>query len=323
MGTINLNGDIRIVPGRPSVELSRALAERLQTEPVGVHWQQYPNGFYDVALDPVAVCGYDVFVIHQPPGGLEELLLLLNTVRASKPRRINVIVPYFFYARSDKNEPGRVAVPPLIVDLLVTAADLERLDGIIAVDLHAPQITMAGHPGLLTEVSAVPTLVKHLLRELAAEKMTLVATDAGGARRLQAVQRQFSEVAGVGPEIVTMQKHRRSPTDVRLTGFTGDVRDRFCVVFDDEVATGHTLCSVAELLKAEGAAQIWAAATHGVLCDDAPARLSACPLDRLCVTDSVPVPESRRFPKLEVVPLAPMLAAVIDRVHWNNQFSVL
>ena len=120
-----------------------------------VRWKRFPDNNVDFTLDPQAVCGYDVFVVHTSPGGLEELLILLNHVRASKPRRLNIIVPYFFYARSDRNEPGKYALPTLMVDLLRVAGALERQDSIIVYDLHAPQMTMAGHCGLIIEVGAV------------------------------------------------------------------------------------------------------------------------------------------------------------------------
>src|SRR5271169_4030006 len=114
MSKMNLNGDIRLVPGTTSLELTRALGTHLGVDPVTVRWKRFPDNNVDFTLDPQAVCGYDVFVVHTSPGGLEELLILLNHVRASKPRRLNIIVPYFFYARSDRNEPGKYALPTLM-----------------------------------------------------------------------------------------------------------------------------------------------------------------------------------------------------------------
>lgn len=341
---LNLNGGIRLVPGGTARGLVRGIADALadaalREEALGgparaPEWRaaherhaagarivgedaigRYPEGNVRVALPEEELCGTDAYVFQSAAGerALEELLVLLGHVQGCRPRRVTVVCPYFFYARSDKDEHRGFALPNLIVQAISAAAGLTRGDLILAVDLHAPQIVMAGAPGLVRQVSAAPLLLARAQADLGARagELVLVAADAGAAKRIDSVR------GADGLPRAELSKRRVSPTAVEVSGLTrAPVRGRPALLLEDEIGTGGTVAAAARALADAGASPVLVAATHGVLAGRAEELLATAPLDAVYVTDTLD--QTRRtLPKLRVVSCAPLLARAIQRNAWN------
>lgn len=339
---LNLNGGIRLVPGSTTRGLvhsvASALADPLVRERalgapgLAPEWRaaherhaagarivgadavtRYPDGSLRIGLSEEELSGTDAYVFQSAAGerALEELLLLLGQVQGCRPRRITVVCPYFFYARSDKDEHRGFALPNLIVDLIRTAGGLGRGDLILAVDLHAPQIVMAGAPGLVRQVSAAPLLLDRALADLGprARELVLVAADAGAAKRIETLRASLP--------LAELTKRRTSPTTVEVSGLTGEpVRGRPALLLEDEIGTGGTVAAAARALADAGAEPVLVAATHGVFAGKAEATLAGAPIARIYVTDTLDQ-TGRTLASLSMVSCAPLLAETIHRNAWN------
>ncbi len=342
---LNLNGGIRLVAGSTCLRLAQAVAaaladpatrERALGSPgLAAEWQaaherhahgarlvaegaigRYPDGNVRIALPEEELAGTDAYVFQSACGdrALEELLVLLGHVQGCRPRRITVVCPYFFYARSDKDEHRGFALPNLIVQLISAAGGLGRGDLILAVDLHAPQIAMAGAPGLVRQVSAAPALLERALADLGerARDLVLVAADAGAAKRIEALR-----AGRTGPPLAELAKRRTSPTTVEVSGLSGEpVRGRPALLLEDEIGTGGTVAAAARVLTDSGADPVLVAATHGVFAGRAEETLAGAPISRIYVSDTLD-PSRRTLPSLRVVSCAPLLAEAIHRNAWN------
>jgi ribose-phosphate pyrophosphokinase len=226
-----------------------------------------------------------------------ELLFGLRALAAAAPRRLTAVLPYLAYSRSDRAEAPGEPVPARLVAELIERAGAQR---VIAFDLHSPQL--AGCFGVpVVELTARPVLAR-ALRSFGLVDPVIVSPDLGGAKRAT----RLAETLGWPTVLVTKE---RRPEGVVARSLSADVRGRAAVLVDDEIATGATLVAAAELLRARGATSVHAVATHGVLAGDALERLERSPLERLLVTDSVPL--RRASPRLEVVSLAGELAAFL------------
>lgn len=228
---------------------------------------------------------------------LLELLFALRAVAATAPRRVTAVLPYLPYSRSDRPEAPGEPVPARLIAELCECAGAQR---VVAFDLHSPQL--AGCFGVpVVELSARPLLI----RALAAWQLqdpVVVSPDFGGAKRAARL------AADLRCPLALVTKERSAGRAV-VRGLAGDVRGRAALLFDDEVATGGTLIAAAELLLERGARSVHAAATHGVLAGDALEQLEASPIERVLLTDSVPL--RRASAKLEVLSLAGELAAFL------------
>lgn len=342
---LNLNGGIRLVPGSTARGLVRSVAASLAdpvvreralgTSDLDPGWRaaherhaagtrivgedavsRYPDGSLRIGLPEEDLSGTDAYVFQSAAGerALEELLLLLGHVQGCRPRRVTVVCPYFFYARSDKDEHRGFALPNLIVDLIRTAGGLGRGDLILAVDLHAPQIVMAGAPGLMRQVSAAPLLLDRVIADLGprARELVIVAADAGATKRIDALRAGRPALP-----LAELSKRRTSPSTVEVSGLAGEpVRGRPALLLEDEIGTGGTVAAAARALADAGADPVLVAATHGVFAGKAEATLAAAPIARIYVTDSL-AQTTRAWARLTVVSCAPLLAETIHRNAWN------
>jgi ribose-phosphate pyrophosphokinase len=229
-----------------------------------------------------------------------ELLFGLRALAALAPRRLTAVLPYLAYSRSDRAEAPGEPIPARLLAEFVECAGAAR---VVSFDLHSPQL--AGFfRGPVVELSARRVLAR-ALRAWGLADPVVVSPDLGGAKRAARL------AADLGCPLALVGKER-TREGVAVRSLTGDVRGRSAVLCDDEIATGGTLIAAAELLLARGARSVHAVATHGVLAGDALDRLERSPLQRILVTDSVPL--RRASPKLEVVSVAAELAAFLGGV---------
>ncbi len=233
-----------------------------------------------------------------------ETLIMLDAAKRASAKRITVVAPYYPYSRQDKKGRGREPISArLVADLLKTAG----ADRVMSVDLHAAQI-QGFFDGPVDHLFAKPVLLE-ILRS---------APDARRPRRRSRSSRPTSAACAWPTPGRTAWAHRSrsstsaairmSPTRSRCTRSSAPVDGRVCLLVDDMIDTGGTIVKAAQALKANGAQRVIVAATHAIFSDPAPDRLQDAAIDEVVVTDTIPLPESSRFPTLTILPIAPLLA---------------
>ncbi len=303
-----------------SGEANKALAEevcRFIGVPLGeTKMQRFSDGeVYFQLLENVR--GADVFVI-QPTcfpvdQHLVELLIMIDALKRASAARITVVVPYYGYARQDRKDRPRVAISSKLVADLLTTAGANRA---LLVDLHAAQIQ--GFFNIpVDHLFASPVLVGYF-RDLNLPDLTVVSPDAGGVERA----RFFAKKLEVPLAIVDKRR-----TDINVTevmNVIGDVKGRTCLILDDIIDTGGTLVKTVDALLAQGAAKVYACASHGVLSGPAIERIAASPLTELVVTNTIPLrEEARRVEKIKVLSIAGLLGRAIESIHMETSVSTL
>lgn len=264
------------------------------------------------------VRGADVFVI-QPTSrpvndNLMDLLIMIDALKRASAQRINCVIPYYAYARSDKKDQPRVPITAKLVADLITIAGANRL---ITVDLHAEQIQ--GFFNIpVDHLYSIPSFTR-FFQSMNIKDVVVVSPDSGGANRARSLARRLDCGLAIGDK-------RRSGNDdqTELMNIIGEVAGKTAILFDDIIDTGGSLIKVAHVLKQEGAKCIYAACTHGVLSGQAVSNLEASPIEKLFVTNTIPLgAESRQSSKIVQLSIAEMLAIAIKKIHIEESLSVL
>ena len=264
-----------------------------------------------------SVRGCDAFVLqsHTTPINkwIMEQLIMIDALKRASAKRITVIVPFYGYARQDKKHRGREPISArLIADLFKTAG----ADRLMTVDLHTSQI-QGFFDGPVDHLFAMPLLAKHVASRVPREDITVVSPDAGRVR----VAERWTDVLGAPLAIIHKRRDPDVPNQVRVFEVVGDVRDRVCVLVDDMIDTGGTIVKAAETLFENGAKDVIVAATHGILSDPARERLQESRISEVIVTNTLPIPDERQFPKLTVLSIAPILAKAITEVFTDGSVT--
>jgi ribose-phosphate pyrophosphokinase len=310
-------GKIKIFSGSAHVPFAEAVCAHLGLPLGKSHMVRFSNDNMLVQVDE-NVREADVFVV-QPScvpvsDGLIELLILIDALKHASAARITAVVPYFPYARSDKKDKPRISITArLMADLLQTAG----ADRTLTMDLHAPQIQ--GFFRIpVDHLSAVSILSRHLAATRRLDDYVLVAGDIGEAKEVG----RFANRLNLPVAII--DKRRTGDDDnAKATHLIGDVEGRHALIIDDEIASGGTVIEAANFVLSRGAVSVEAAATHGVLSGSAIERLSKAPIDRILVTDTVPVPTEKRMSKLEIVSVSGLFASAIKAIHDGDSVSAL
>jgi ribose-phosphate pyrophosphokinase len=258
----------------------------------------------------------DVFLI-QPTSrpvnnSIMELLIMIDAFKRASAGRITAVVPYYGYGRSDKKDQPRVPITARLIADMLTVAGANRL---LTVDLHQGQIQ--GFFNIpVDELTAVHLLSGHFLQKQLDN--LVVVTDLGFAKRA----RTFAELLEAPLAIV--EKRRIGNQDrAEVLNVIGDVRGRRAIIVDDEIDTAGTLIEIVNALQREGVTDMYACATHAVLSGDSVERIAASSLREVAVTDSIPIPEGKRSPKIKVISLAPLIAEAIVRIHRGQSVGAL
>lgn len=265
------------------------------------------------------VRGKDVFIL-QPTcvptnDHLMELLLMVDAVRRASAYRVTTVIPYFGYSRQDRRtRSARVPITAKLIANMITEAGADR---VLTVDLHADQIQ--GFFDLpVDNIYASPILLGDVWR-LRYPDLIVVSPDVGGVVRARALAKHMDDA-----ELAIIDKRRPRPNEARVMNVIGEVEGRTCVMIDDIVDTGGTLCQAAQALKEHGAARVVAYCTHPVLSGSAVRTLEESMLDELVVTDTIPLrPEARACSRIRVLSIAEMLAEAIYRVSNEDSVSKL
>ena len=309
--------EIRLFRGNANQALSEAICAALGVPLGRAKVSRFSDGEIQVEMQD-NVRGRDVYLL-QPTCAptndhLMELRIMVDACRRASAERITAVIPYYGYARQDRKVLPRAPITASLVANLLTAAGVER---VLTMDLHAGQI-QGFFDCPVDNLYASPTLCTHLSSRLVGERTVIVSPDAGGVERA----RYFAKRLGAGLAII--DKRRSGPNQSEALHIIGDVRDRDVVIIDDMVDTAGTLGKAAQALQAGGAQRILAAATHPVLSGPAVERIMASPIERIVVTDTVPLsPEAAACGKVEVVSVASVFAEAIRSIHSNDSVSRL
>jgi len=264
------------------------------------------------------VRGQDAFVVQSTSfptnDHLMEALIMIDALRRASARRITAVMPYFGYARQDRKPGPRTPISAKLVANLITRAGADR---VMTVDLHAGQIQ--GFFDIPTDnLFGAPVLVRDIQDRLDLSNVMVVSPDVGGVVRARALAKR------INAPLAIVDKRRERAGDSEVMNIIGDVKDRNCILVDDIVDSGGTLCNAAEALLGQGAADVRAYITHGVLSGGAVARISSSKLKELVITDSILPTEAVRVAKnIRVVSIAPLIGEAIGRTAKEESVSSL
>ncbi len=265
------------------------------------------------------VRGKDVFII-QPTcaptnDNLMELLVMVDAIRRASALRITAVVPYFGYARQDRRVRS-VRVPitaKVVADMMCTVG----IDRVLTVDLHADQI-QGFFSCPVDNIYGSPVLIDHIERQHY-KNIIVVSPDVGGVVRARALAKQLDD-----SDLAIIDKRRPKANEAQIMNIIGDVKDKTCILVDDMVDTAGTLCKAAEALKANGASKVVAYSTHAVLSGAAIENITNSQLDKLVVTDTIPLSaEAKKCKAIHQLTIAPLLAESIRRVCNAESISAL
>lgn len=320
-------GEIALYSGNANRPLAEEISEELSVPLGEADVFKFPNQNTFCRLHS-SVRGKDVFVV-QPISpsfdekgnivttndNLMELLIMIDTLRRDSAGRITAVIPYYGYGRTDKKDQPRVPITARLVADLITTAGANRF---LTVDLHAGQIQgFFSIPG--DELTAFHLLSDYMRRKNL-ENTVVVAGDIGATKR----SRNFAQALNVPLAIIEKRRIQLSDGSRSVSlNVIGDVKDKHCIIFDDEIDTAGTMMNAVNFIKENGAADIYAAVTHGVLSDPATERLKNSPIKELVITNTVPVAPYKRIPKLTILSIAPLLAEVIRRIHLGVSVGAL
>ncbi len=318
MADITVNGQKKlvVVSGRAHPQLALDVCDELGTDLVHTDARTFANGEIYARFDD-SVRGCDVFAIqsHTAPINewLMEHLIMVDALKRASAKRITVVAPFYPYARQDKKGRGREPISArLVADLYKTAG----ADRIMSIDLHAAQI-QGFFDGPVDHLFAMPVLLEHFRTGLDLSTLTVVSPDMGRVR----VADIWSDKLGVPLAIIHKRRDPKVHNEVTVHEIVGDVSGRVCLLVDDLIDTGRTILKAAQALKANGAIGVVVAATHAVFSDPAVELLQNDAIDAVVVTDTLPVPADKRWDRLTVLPIAPLIARAIHEVFDDGSVT--
>ncbi len=306
---------LKIITGTANPELAKEIADGLDTPIADTLVTKFSDGEIRVQINE-SVRGADVFVI-QPltnPANqhIMELLLILDALKRSSAGRITAVIPYYAYARQDRQDRPRTPVSAKVVADIISKAGAQR---VVAVDLHSPQIQ--GFFDIpLDHISALPVIHDYIKKNMMLSNPVVVSPDAGGVERA----RLLANKLGCG--IAIIYKRRPEPNKAEVLDVVGDIEGKEVIIIDDLIDTAGTMVAAANMLINMGARSIYACATHGVLSGPAVERLTDSVIEEVVITNTIPV-QDKHFSKLKVVSIAPLLAEAIRRIHEEESISSL
>jgi len=317
MAVRNGRDSIKLVAGNSNRPLAEAIASYLDVTLTKCNVRRFADMeiFVEVLEN---VRGEDVFIIQSTsfPANdhLMEMLIVIDALRRSSARRITAVLPYFGYARQDRRSSGRTPISAKLVANLITNAGADR---VLTIDLHAGQIQ--GFFDIPTDnLFAAPVIVRDIREQFGTDNLMVISPDVGGVVRARLIAER------IGAPLAIVDKRRDQPGESEVMNIIGDVSGRSCILVDDIVDSGGTLCNAAEALLAQGATDVSAYITHGVLSGGAVARITGSQLKSLVITDSInPTDAVLAAPNIRVLPTAHLLGEAIARTAGEESVSSL
>ena len=310
-------GGFKILAGNSNRSLTEAIAAYLKTPLTKCQVRRFADMEIFVEIQE-NVRGADAFIIQSTSfptnDHMMELLIMSDALRRASARRITAVMPYFGYARQDRKPGPRTPISAKLVANLITRAGVDR---VLTVDLHAGQIQ--GFFDIpVDNLFAAPAMVVDIKQRLDLKNTMVVSPDVGGVVRARALAKR------IDAPLAIVDKRRERAGESEVMNIIGDVQGKSCILVDDIVDSGGTLCNAAEALLAKGAKEVYAYITHGVLSGGAVARISASKLKELVVTDTIePTAAVRVARNIRVISVAPLLGEAIDRTFKEESVSSL
>ncbi|APG61853.1 phosphoribosylpyrophosphate synthetase [Sphingorhabdus lutea] len=309
---------MKIMSGNSNLPLARAVASYLELPLTDASVRRFADDEIFVEIHE-NVRGEDVFVIqptnHPANDNLMELLIMIDALRRASAKRITAVVPYFGYARQDRKPGPRTPISAKLVANLITEAGADR---VLCVDLHAGQIQ--GFFDIPTDnLYGAPVMSADINSRFGDHELMVVSPDVGGVVRARALAKRLNNAP-----LAIVDKRREKPGESEVMNIIGDVSGRFCILIDDIVDSGGTLCNAADALRANGATEVVAYCTHGVLSGAAADRISKSSLKELVITDSIQATdEVAAAHNIRHLPIAPLLGEAIRRIADESSVSSL
>jgi ribose-phosphate pyrophosphokinase len=309
-------GELKVFSGSAHPQLAAEIAEFLGVELGQARLRRFPDTETSFQIDE-NIRGTDVFIV-QPTCApvdphLMELMIMTDAFRRSSAARITAVLPYYGYARQDRKDKPRVPISAKLVANVLTASGVNR---VLTMDLHKAQI-QAFFDLPVDHLFAAPVIIDYLSRQ-SYERLTIVAPDAGGAERARAYAKRLDA------ELAVIDKRRSEEGNAEVMNVIGEVAGRTCVIADDIIDTAGTIQKAAQALMDSGASRVLACAIHGVLSGPAIDRIEKAPIDKLIITNTIPLTAERaKCQKIVVLSVARLLGQAIRSIHEETSVSSL
>lgn len=310
--------DMKLFAGNATPELAQKIADRLYIKLGDAEVGRFSDGEISVKINE-NVRGSDVFIIQSTCAptndNLMELIVMVDALRRASAGRITAVMPYFGYARQDRRvRSARVPITSKVVADFLSSVGVDR---VLTVDLHAEQI-QGFFDVPVDNVFGSPVLLEHLSKQ-DFNNPVVVSPDIGGVVRARAVAKLLNDI-----DLAIIDKRRPRANESQVMHIIGDVQDRDCIIVDDMIDTGGTLCKAADALKQNGAKRVFAYATHPVFSGNAVANIRESNIDQVVVTDSIPLSaEMKALDKVHQLTLSGMLSEALRRVSNEESISAM
>lgn len=311
--------NLMLLSGRFHPELVEEVAKHLDVAVTPQSAYSFANGEIFVRFEE-SVRGADAFVMqaHTAPinDSIMEQLIMVDALKRASAKRITAVMPFWGYSRQDKKHRGREPISARLVADMFKVAGANR---IMTVDLHTSQV-QGFFDGPVDHLFALPVLANHIKQTYAGRPLAVVSPDSGRVRLAE----RWADTLGATPlAFIHKTRDPTRPNQAVANRVVGDIDGRLCVVIDDMIDTGGTVTSAVAALHDAGAADVVIAATHGVLSDPATKRLSSCGAREIILTNTLPIPDEKRFPGMTVLSIAPLLARAIHEVFDDGSVTSL
>jgi len=307
---------LMLFSGRAHPELAAAVATELGVELAPTQARDFANGEIYGRFEE-SVRGSHAFVLqsHTAPINqwIMEQLIMVDALKRASAKNITVIMPFYGYARQDKKHRGREPISARLMADLFKQAGADRL---MAIDLHTDQI-QGYFDGPVDHLWAMPLLIDYIRENIDRERLTIVSPDAGRVK----VADKWCDKLGAPLAIVHKRRDVNIANQVKVHEIVGDIKGRVCVLVDDMIDTAGTICAASDALYENGAAEVVIVATHAVFSGPAVDRLKNSRVSKVIVTDTLPLSDDRRFDKLTVLSIAPIIAKAISEVFEDGSVT--
>ena len=307
---------LAVFSGNANRVLAQAICDHLNVPLTEVFVGRFSEGEIRVQIKE-NIRGKDIFIVQStcPPANenLMELLILIDAARRASAKRITAVLPYYGYARQDRKDQPRVPITAKLVANLIVAAGANR---VLTMDLHAAQIQ--GFYDIPVDHLYAINILCDYFNSKKMKNLVVVSPDVGGIKMARAYAKRLSA------ELAIVDKRRMSPEKTEVMHILGRVKGKIAVMVDDIVATASSLVEAADALSKKGVLSVYAAVSHGILSGNALTRIHDCkPLKELVMTDSIPLKDPAKHPKIKVLSITPLLAEAIKRIHNEESISCL
>jgi ribose-phosphate pyrophosphokinase len=314
--------ELKVFSGSAHPEFTRSICENLGVGVATANIFRFSDGEIGLSVEE-SVRGADVYVVQptcEPVNeNLMELLIMIDAMRRASAYRVNVVTPYFGYARQDRKSKARDPITAKLVANLIEKAGADR---VLAADLHAGQLQ--GFFDIpVDHLTGIPLLAAYfrdaLKKELEQDSLVVIPPDIGAVTRA----RRFAVPLNADLAIVDKRRSHEVANFSEVMEVIGDVSGKTAVLVDDIIDTAGTMVQAAEAVLARGAKKVYACATHGVLSGPAIERISRSPIHQVVLTNTIPLQEEKRIDKITVLSIAPLFAEAISRIHSDHSVSIL